>query len=313
MSVIDSPLVELGRLLKAAKYQFVTITPASHARLNARVAGKPARGVRDVLGWSRPFDSSVLPPKWFELLTAANAVESHGGVFRSTVRYSSLGEDLFVHSAFPTLAADSVFFGPDTYRFARFIKAGLSGRRAAARTPTIVDVGAGSGAGGLFARRLLGDDVPVVLSDISPKALDFSRINAALADCKSCSFVLSDLFAALDGADIILANPPYLLDPEKRVYRHGGGTLGFALATRIVAEGLPKLRRGGTMLLYTGSVIVDGIDGFLEAARPYLSGDGIEYTYEELDPDVFGEDLDNPAYGPAERVAAIGLTVRRAP
>jgi release factor glutamine methyltransferase len=311
MTVIGSPLVELGKLLKLAKYRFVSITPASHARLNARMAGVKARSNRDVFGWSRPFDVNLLPPKWFELLTAANAIEPCEGFFKSKVRYSSLGEDLFVHSAFPTVAADSVFFGPDTYRFARFIKAGLS-RRPKAAAQTLLDVGAGSGAGGLYARRLLGEDTNVVLSDISPKALDFSRVNAALAGCTQCSFVLSDLFTKLDDADVILANPPYLLDRDKRVYRHGGGTLGFALATRLVAEGLPRLRRGGIMLLYSGSVIVNGVDGFWESVKPHLLGGGIEYTYEELDPDVFGEELDDPAYGAAERVAAVGLSVRKA-
>jgi hypothetical protein len=30
-------------------------------------------------------------------------------------------KQLFVHSSFPTEKSDAVFFGPDTYRFARFI------------------------------------------------------------------------------------------------------------------------------------------------------------------------------------------------
>ncbi|MDB5805353.1 MAG: SAM-dependent methyltransferase [Betaproteobacteria bacterium] len=65
------------------------------------------------------------------------------------------------------------------------------------------------------------------------------------------------------------------------------------------------------MLLYSGSVIVNGVDAFWESLRPHLSSTRIAYTYEELDPDVFGEELDNPVYGTAERVAAVGLTVRK--
>lgn len=311
MSTVESALIELGEFLKASGYRFIAITPASHARLNARMPKALAGNLGDVFGWSRPFDAGLLPPRCLELLTAANALEPHGRLYKSKVRYASLGEDLFVHSAFPTLAADSVFFGPDTYRFARFIAAGLAGR-STKRAPVIVDIGAGSGAGGLHARRSLGAGAKLVLSDISPKALDFSRVNAALAGCDDASFVLSDLFAELDEADIILANPTYLLDTEARIYRDGGGALGSALSTRIVAEGLPRLRPGGTMLLYTGAVIVGGADAFRESIGPLLDRGDIEYSYEELDPDVFGEELDNPAYDSAERIAAVGLTVRRA-
>ena len=34
-------------------------------------------------------------------------------------------------------------------------------------------------------------------------------------------------------ADIVIANPPYLVDAARRVYRHGGGEYGSALSVRI--------------------------------------------------------------------------------
>ena len=47
---------------------------------------------------------------------------------------------------------------------------------------TIIDIGCGSGAGGLFAALQLAPhtDVEVILSDINPKALRYARVNAAL-------------------------------------------------------------------------------------------------------------------------------------
>jgi hypothetical protein len=33
--------------------------------------------------------------------------------------------------------------------------------------------------------------------------------------------------------------------------------------------------------------------------------------YEELDPDVFGDELDRPAYAAVERIAAVLVTARR--
>jgi hypothetical protein len=36
---------------------------------------------------------------------------------------------------------------------------------------------------------------------------------------------------------------------------------------------------------------------------------GLQFVYEEIDPDVFGEELDRHAYAHADRIAVVGLTV----
>ncbi|HEX7420567.1 MAG TPA: SAM-dependent methyltransferase, partial [Thermoanaerobaculia bacterium] len=60
--------VELGRLLQEAGYRFTTITPESHARVNRRAGSERARTLRDVFGWSRPFEASLLPQEMLQLL-----------------------------------------------------------------------------------------------------------------------------------------------------------------------------------------------------------------------------------------------------
>jgi hypothetical protein len=35
------------------------------------------------------------------------------------------------------------------------------------------------------------------------------------------------------------------------------------------------------------------------------------FGYEEIDPDVFGEELDRQAYADADRIAAVGLTAEK--
>ena len=57
--------------------------------------------------------------------------------------------------------------------------------------------------------------------------------------------------------------------------------------------------------------MVDGRDAFLEAARAMLTSDAFGWTYRELDPDVFGEELEKPGYERVERIAAVALTVTR--
>ena len=44
---------------------------------------------------------------------------------KSRVRLATIDDLLFVHSAFPTDPPDAVFFGPDTYRFVRFVRSFL--------------------------------------------------------------------------------------------------------------------------------------------------------------------------------------------
>jgi hypothetical protein len=43
---------------------------------------------------------------------------------------------------------------------------------------------------------------------------------------------------------------------------------------------------------------------------PRLQARNCDYTYEEIDPDVFGEELDNAPYDRADRIAVVALTVR---
>jgi hypothetical protein len=105
-----------------------------------------------------------------------------------------------------------------------------------------------------------------------------------------------------------MANPPYLVDDDRRLYRHGGGELGISLALRIAEEGLPRLRPGGRLILYTGTPILNGADPLIESLQPSLQLYASHFVYEEIDPDVFGEELDRPAYANADRIAAVGLT-----
>lgn len=122
----------------------------------------------------------------------------------------------------------------------------------------------------------------------------------------------SDLLDGISGTfDLIVANPPYMLDPNARIYRHGGGALGVDLSLRIVEQARDRLSRHGTLLLYTGVAIVEGRDALLEAIRLRLAGPDWAWVYREIDPDVFGEQLAEPGYEQVERIAAVALTVTR--
>jgi methylase of polypeptide subunit release factors len=300
----DGALADLLRRLKALGYDFVTVTPSTHARILARPDKKRAHDLRDIFGWSLPFDRETLPADLFALLERAGAVERAEGGHRSRLRVSRVGAHLFLHSSYPTDGRDAVFLGPDTSRFVRFVAAEL-GRRAG-RVARLVDMGAGSGAGAICAAALL-PGARLTLVDSNPEALRLARINARAAGVAVETVEAGSVEAVEGGFDLLIANPPYLMDEGSRAYRDGGGMNGAALALEWALAGA----RRGDVFLYTGAAIVAGADALraaLETAMPAL---GRTLRYEELDPDIFGEELEAPAYRGIERIAAIGAVIAK--
>lgn len=303
-------MLALASTLREGGYRFTTITPASHALVNARPENAVARDPEGIFGWSRPFRDGPLADRWLGPMRKAGVLRQESEGWRSAVRLSSLGEHLLVHSAFPTTAADAVFFGPDTYRFAAAIEAWLTPPRAS-RLRRAVDIGCGAGAGAM----LVADASPsaeVFAVDINDEALRLTRLNAEHAGLPNIVPIRSDLLQSLEGEfDLIVSNPPYLNDPLQRAYRHGGGAFGAALSLRILDEALRRLAPGGTLLLYTGVAIVRGRDPFRQAAMERLADEEVEWGYREVDPDVFGEELAGPGYGGVDRIAAVVLIATR--
>ncbi|MEQ1490021.1 MAG: class I SAM-dependent methyltransferase [Terricaulis sp.] len=291
--------------LEERGYQFVTPTPATHARVVAR--RERARDLRDVLGWSLPFSPGAIEAEIVELLQSADLLDERGEMLLSKVRVSSLGDHLFLHSAYPTIAQDAVFFGPDSYRFATFLEAELS---KLSRRGHLVDFGAGSGVGAIVAAKHADD---VSLLDINANALRLARANALHAEisfrisgAERWRFLNAGALEAVEGAiDCIIANPPYIADPAHRAYRDGGGMHGGELSLAWAREAAARLVSGGAFLLYTGSAIVGGEDELKAALGKAL--EGFDVSYREIDPDVFGEELEREDYADVDRIAVVGL------
>ncbi|HYE08309.1 MAG TPA: class I SAM-dependent methyltransferase [Planctomycetota bacterium] len=295
-------LVALGRHLRRGGYRFTTITPESHRRVVARQADADARDLRDVFGWSRPFRAGTLDREAERLLGEAGCLRRlDDGRCASAVRWSTIGDALHLHSAYPTREADAVFLGPDTYRFVAALRAlAPSARR-------VVDIGCGSGAGGLA---LSATSRSIVLADVNPRALAYARVTAELAGV-AAELVESDVLDGVAGAfDLVVANPPYLVDGAARRYRDGGGDHGGELSLRIAAQALRRLDRGGRLILYTASAIIAGRDVLGERLTALARAGGADCDYRELDPDVFGEELETAAYADVERIAVVLFDAR---
>jgi methylase of polypeptide subunit release factors len=289
-------------------YDFVTVTPESHRRVVARASMRQAKDLRGMFGWSLPFDEALAGAELMALLREGRLLQESAAGWRSKVRVSRVSGRLFIHSSFPTESEDSVFLGPDTLRFVDFIRDELGG----CAPERLIDIGAGSGVGGIVAGEAIGART-IVLADINKAALSHARVNAAHAGV-SVETVESDGIGAIPpGFDLAISNPPFIFEEDAPAYRQGGGMHGAELSLNWTVEAARKLAPGGRVLLYTGSAIVDGRDALRVRLERELPALRCTLRWRELDPDIFGEELAKPAYAEVERIAAIGAVVEKAP
>lgn len=305
------PLIALLDFLGMQRYKHTTVSPVTHQIINSRVGNEMAKDLPGIFGWSRPFTKTCIPAEVFELLERANVLEIKDDLWLSKIRISSIDNMLFLHSAYPTIQTDSVFFGPDTYRFIGAIKHYFNEQKYS--IGRVADICTGCGAAAIVIAEKF-PSAEVYGLDINETALEFASINAHANLLNNVHFLKSNLLANIAGDfDFITANPPYLVDASKRDYRHGGGLYGYQLALDIIDCALTRLNPGGTLLLYTGVPIIEGTDLFLEEVSRKLSGTHLSYVYEEIDPDIFAEELLTEPYQFADRIAAVVLTARYLP
>ncbi len=267
----------------------------------------------------------LLPASLTDQLKHTNVFEGIGK-YKSQVRFSSLYPGhmhaslrrvLYIHSAYPTEQNDAVFFGPDTYLFMRFISSVYS-RYVDKEPRVVIDVACGGGAGAIHLALSHGCNNLIGL-DLNPAALALASINAEAAGYRKIKFIESDLFKAVadrKDVDLIISNPPYIASTQgdgTPMYADGGDS-GLQLPLRIAEEGLDLLDVGGILIIYTGvpiSIFHPEEDKFLERLKGLTIGEIL--AYEIIHPDVFGEELDYPAYAEVGRIQVVGAVVRKLP
>lgn len=142
----------------------------------------------------------------------------------------------------------------------------------------ILDLCTGSGCIAVTLKKE-APQIRCMASDISQKALDLARKNAAAQGVR-VDFVRSDLFDAFDRNerfDLIVSNPPYIateemsfLQPEVRIYDPvlalDGGCDGLDFYRRICREGYRFLNENGALFMEMGAAQGSGIRRILDDA-----------------------------------------------
>lgn len=307
-SVRRALLLDLLRRLDADGYDFVAPTPATHRRVVRRTDRQLARSITDVLGWSLPVPPGLLDGAVEQALLDAGVLEPRDdGLLQPALRVSRVESALFWHSAYPTIAPDSVFLGPDSYRFAQLILAEMPDN-----PQMILDYGAGAGVGGITAARR-SNDALLTIADINPKALFLASINAEHAGVRHQLIEVSRPRDIAGSFDLIVTHPPFMMDAGGRTYRDGGDLYGSQLSLEWALDCAELLGPEGWFVMHTGAPIVRGEDLLLRALRQKLPLRDVSLSYRELDPDIFGNVLGSDAYADVDRIAAVGAVIEREP
>jgi methylase of polypeptide subunit release factors len=107
-----------------------------------------------------------------------------------------------------------------------------------------LDVGTGSGAQALLAA---SHAEHVVATDVNPRALAYTQLNAALNGLTNVDCRLGSLFEPVAGErfDLITCNAPYVISPERRWAYRDAGHEGDRVSELVVAEAASHVAEGG--------------------------------------------------------------------
>lgn len=116
------------------------------------------------------------------------------------------------------------------------------------RIARALDVGTGNGVHALLAA---GHSDHVVATDVNPRALAFTELNAALSGLANVECRRGSLFEPVAGQqfDLITCNAPFVVSPERRWTYRDGSFDADELSERIVREGAEHLAEAGLATL----------------------------------------------------------------
>jgi predicted RNA methylase len=180
-------------------------------------------------------------PLGVEGLEALRLVSVTGGDARARVRLVPHGDYFVASDAGPEAGADVPFDHVPGVQAPSVTLAKLAVRRPCGRA---LDLGTGCGIQALLAAKHADR---VLATDVNPRALGFATFNAALNGIETIEFRSGGGFAPVadERFDLIVANPPYVISPDRSyAYRDSDNSVD-ELCRRVVEEAAAHLVEGG--------------------------------------------------------------------
>jgi len=127
------------------------------------------------------------------------------------------------------------------------------------RVARALDVGAGSGVQALLAARHARE---VVATDVNPRALAYTELNAALNGFTNIDCRAGSMFEPVEGEkfDLITCNAPFVVSPENKWAYRDSGLPADEVSERIVAAAAEHLAEGGYATLLVSWIARDAND-----------------------------------------------------
>ena len=212
----------------------------------------------------------ALGAKGADALVAVGLAERRGDALEPRGRIMPVEGLLLACDTFPSGSADPPGYVAAFTPTASWCAA-LTPRR---RVERALDVGTGNGAQALLAARHSGH---VVATDVNPRALAFTALNAALNGFANVETRLGNLFAPVAGEsfDLITCNAPYVISPETKWQYRDGGLPADEFSARVVEGAAAALADDGyaTLLVSWLSESEDEPDG---RVYEWLDGNGCD-------------------------------------
>ena len=185
----------------------------------------------------------ALVPVSLGALAGIGVLARDGSTVRSRVQLAPVGRLLAAADVGDSMRGPSEFVTgrtPSTLA--------LLGHTTRAPVARALDVGCGNGVQALAAARHAES---VVATDLNPRALAFTRFNAALNGVGSIECREGPWFEPVEGErfDLIVANPPFVVSPETALLYRDAGLPGDSASRDLVAGAAEHLVEGGTAQL----------------------------------------------------------------
>jgi methylase of polypeptide subunit release factors len=211
----------------------------------------------------------ALAPADVDNLVSAGFLERRGGNLTCPIRITPFEGLLLAHDPEPISDPDpAIVTGLNS---AARTLASLTPRRQAGRA---LDIGTGSGVQALLAATHCDS---VVATDVNERALEFTRLGAALSDLDNVETRAGSFFDPVEGEefDLIACNPPYVISPDSELVYRDGGLEGDEVSRIAVRGAADHLAANGLAVVLCNWVRAP-FQPWAEPLRDWLSGSGCD-------------------------------------